>query len=144
LPPAERNKARETNRTLYSIFTGASTEPVLRVPATLNRTKGPAVTGLDLIVGDERLFEYTLDLATPPDRQSAFDRFHALINALKTKYQAVVIDTNPCATFLTRCAVTAADHIVAPVRPEKYSLSGLNLLEYVTRTIRERAVRPDE
>jgi chromosome partitioning protein len=55
-----------------------------------------------------------------------------------------VIDSNPCATFLTRCAVTASDHIVAPVRPEKYSLTGLNMLEQVSREIRGRALRSSE
>jgi chromosome partitioning protein len=56
----------------------------------------------------------------------------------------VIIDSNPCATFLTRLAITTADHIVAPVRPEKYSLTGLNMLEHVVREVRGRALRPSE
>jgi chromosome partitioning protein len=55
-----------------------------------------------------------------------------------------VIDVNPCATFLTRCAIAAADHIVAPVRPEKYSLTGLTMLEQVVRAVRGRPVKPSE
>jgi cellulose biosynthesis protein BcsQ len=41
-------------------------------------------------------------------------------------------------------AITCADHIIAPVRPEKYSLTGLNMLEQVVREVRGRSLRPAE
>jgi chromosome partitioning protein len=149
LSTAERNRLRDSNKTLYSVFAtrGEATiakEDFGKLAAPLNRPQSPRRPKLDLIAGDERLFEFTLDLGSQRDREEAFARFHAMVAMLRKNYQAVVIDTNPCATFLTRCAVTAADHIVAPVRADKYSLAGLNLLEWVTRTIRQRAVRPGE
>lgn len=149
LSTAERNRLRDSNKTLYSVFAtrGEATiakEDFVNLAAPLNRPQNPRRPKLDLIAGDERLFEFTLDLGSQRDREEAFARFHAMVAMLRKRYQAVVIDTNPCATFLTRCAVTAADHIVAPVRADKYSLAGLNLLEWVTRTIRQRAVRPGE
>jgi cellulose biosynthesis protein BcsQ len=149
LSQAERHRRREANQTLYSVFAarGAASiakEDFAALPAPLNRHKNERGPKLDLILGDERLFEFTLDMAGPRDKEEAFARFHALVAGLRKNYDAVVIDTNPCATFLTRCAITAADHIVAPVRPDKYSLSGLNLLEQVTRLIRQRPVTPDE
>jgi chromosome partitioning protein len=110
----------------------------------LNRSKGLGKQRFDLVVGDERLFEFTLDGRTERERADALSRFHDLMSLLRSRYDLVVIDVNPCATFLTRCAVTAADHIVAPVRPEKYSLTGLNMLEQVTREIRGRALKPSE
>jgi chromosome partitioning protein len=64
--------------------------------------------------------------------------------ALRARSDVVVIDANPCATFLTRLAITCSDHIIAPVRPEKYSLTGLNMLELVVREVRGRALRPSE
>ncbi len=78
------------------------------------------------------------------DKAQGFARFHALITMLRAKSEVVVIDANPCATFLTRLAVAAADHIIAPVRPEKYSLTGLNMLEAVVREVRGRPLRPGE
>ena len=63
---------------------------------------------------------------------------------MRARSDAVIIDSNPCATFLTRLAITSADHIVAPVRPEKYSLTGLNMLEHVVREVRGRPLRPSE
>jgi cellulose biosynthesis protein BcsQ len=151
LPPVERNRMREDSQTIYSVFASrgehsAKREAFAAMPAALNRAfarNGPRPR-LDLMVGDERLFEYTLDVKASREKEEAYARFHALIAQLRARYDAVVIDTNPCATFLTRCAVAAADHIVAPVRPEKYSLSGLNMLEWVTRELRERPVKPQE
>lgn len=147
LSPAERNRLRQKNQTIYSVFAarGEAACPrgdFLKLLTPLNRKFG--IGHFDLLAGDDRLFEYTLDLRAPPEKDAAFSRFHALIADLKARYDAVILDTNPCATFLTRCSVTAAEHIVAPVRPEQYSLTGLNLLEFVTRQIRERPVRPAE
>lgn len=151
LAPIERNRMREENRSLYSILSPrgeSSIHPTrfLDCIASLNRSGlGPGARArLDLAPGDDRLFEFTLDAVAPRDKDEAFARFHQFISLLRANYQAVVIDTNPCATFLTRCAITASDHIVAPVRPERYSLSGLSMLEWVTREIRERPLRPQE
>lgn len=143
LSPVERHALRQINQTVYSAFTprGPSSLPLeafSRLPTALNRKLGPG--HFDLVAGDERLFEYTLDLRSLPEKDQSFVRFHALIAELRPRYDVLVIDTNPCATFLTRCAVTSVDHIVAPVKPERYSLTGLNMLEQIARHIRERPV----
>lgn len=150
LPPAERNELRDREATLYGVFAGKGpgTAPraggALRLVTALNRSQNAGGARLDLVCGDERLFEFTMDVRAGRDKDAAFARWSAFIHALRLEYQAVVIDTNPCATFLTRCAISASDHIVAPVRPERYSLSGLSMLEWVTREIRDRPVRPEE
>lgn len=149
LPPEERNRVRADAHTIYSVFIAkgplsAPRDQFARLPLQLNRSKGLGKQRFDLVVGDERLFEFTLDGRTERERADALSRFHDLTSLLRSRYDLVVIDVNPCATFLTRCAVTAADHIVAPVRPEKYSLTGLNMLEQVTREIRGRTLKPSE
>lgn len=149
LSPAERNRLRGANRTIYSVFASrgegaAPREAFASLLTPLNRPGGRERMGFDLLAGDDRLFEFTLDMRAPPEKDAALTRFHALIGVLRARYDVVVIDTNPCATFLTRCAIGAAEHIVAPVRPERYSLTGLNMLELVARQIRERPVRPAE
>ena len=110
----------------------------------LNRVKRGKQPNFELVAGDERLFEFTLDTRSERDKAEAFTRFRALVAALRARSDAVIIDSNPCATFLTRLAITCADHIVAPVRPEKYSLTGLNMLEHVVREVRGRPLRPGE
>jgi cellulose biosynthesis protein BcsQ len=40
----------------------------------------------------------------------------------------VVIDLNPGASFLTEMALNVSSHLLAPVRPDRYSKRGLELL----------------
>jgi len=150
LSPGERHRIRDRNHTLYGILnargdhsTPASDFGAISIP--LNRAKrGAKAPNFELVAGDERLFEFTLDTRPDRDKAEAFTRFRALISALRARSDAVIIDSNPCATFLTRLAITTADHIVAPVRPERYSLTGLNMLEHVVREVRGRPLRPEE
>ena len=150
LPPGERNRIRDRNHTIYGILNPRGDASVPRddiggVAVPLNRARrGARQPNFELISGDERLFEFTLDTRSDRDKAEAFTRFRALITALRARSDAVIIDSNPCATFLTRLAITTADHIVAPVRPEKYSLTGLNMLEHVVREVRGRTLRPGE
>ncbi|MEZ5961283.1 MAG: ParA family protein [Hyphomonadaceae bacterium] len=150
LSPGERNRIRDRNHTLYGILnargehsTPTSDFGAISIP--LNRARrGNKAPNFELVAGDERLFEFTLDTRPDRDKAEAFTRFRALIAALRARSDAVIIDSNPCATFLTRLAITTADHIIAPVRPEKYSLTGLNMLEHVVREVRGRPLRPEE
>ncbi|MBL8547515.1 MAG: AAA family ATPase [Hyphomonadaceae bacterium] len=149
LSPGERHRIRDRNHTLYGILNarGEHSTPEANFGAIsipLNRARGNKGPNFELVAGDERLFEFTLDTRPDRDKAEAFTRFRALIAALRARSDAVIIDSNPCATFLTRLAITTADHIVAPVRPERYSLTGLNMLEHVVREVRGRPLRSDE
>ncbi|MFT3726616.1 MAG: AAA family ATPase [Terricaulis sp.] len=148
LSPGERNRIRDRNHTIYGVVNprGEQSVPLADIggiAAPLNRSKNGKQT-FELVAGDERLFEYTLDTRPERDKAEAFTRFRALIAILRARSDVVVIDSNPCATFLTRLAITQADHIIAPVRPEKYSLTGLNMLEHVVREVRGRPLRSEE
>lgn len=151
LSPGERNRIRDRNHTIYNILNprGEASTPrtdfgAIAVPLNRARRGGGKQPNFELIAGDERLFEFTLDTRADREKAEAFTRFRALVEALRARSDAVVIDSNPCATFLTRLAITTADHIIAPVRPEKYSLTGLNMLEHVVREVRGRPLRPHE
>lgn len=145
LGPAERNRIRDQGKTIYSVLNATDPRGAFdEMAVALNRSKRSKLPRFDLITGDERLFEYTLDTRSDRDKAAAFTRFRHLVQTLRGRFDAVVIDSNPCATFLTRLAITTADHIVAPVRPEKYSLTGLNMLEHVVREVRGRPLRPSE
>ena len=149
LSPGERNRIRDRNHTIYGVLNARGDHSLKLsdfggVAAPLTRIRNARQPTFELVAGDERLFEYTLDTRSERDKAEAFTRFRALISALRARSDAVVIDANPCATFLTRLAITTADHIIAPVRPEKYSLTGLNMLEHVVREVRGRPLRSDE
>ncbi len=148
LSPGERHRIRDRNHTIYNVLNPRGDASLSRndfgaISVPLNRARGKQ-PNFELVAGDERLFEFTLDTRSDRDKAEAFTRFRALIAALRARSDAVVIDSNPCATFLTRLAITCADHIIAPVRPEKYSLTGLNMLEHVVREVRGRSLRPGE
>jgi chromosome partitioning protein len=149
LSPGERNRIRGHNHTLYGVLNPRGEQSLKMadfggIAVPLNRIKRARAPNFELVAGDERLFEFTLDTRSERDKAEAFTRFRALVAALRARSDAVIIDANPCATFLTRLAITTADHIVAPVRPEKYSLTGLNMLEHVVREVRGRPLRPEE
>lgn len=151
LSPGERHRIRDRNHSIYGILNprGEASVPLsdiasIAIPLNRARRGGGKQPNFELIAGDERLFEFTLDTRSDRDKAEAFTRFRALITALRARSDAVIIDSNPCATFLTRLAITTADHIVAPVRPERYSLTGLNMLEHVVREVRGRVLRPGD
>ena len=60
----------------------------------------------------------------------------------RSEYDLIVFDTNPNATFLTRCALEAADRVLAPMHTDIYSLRGVKLLNQVVRTQIPAAKRP--
>jgi len=152
LSPGERHRVRDRNHTLYGVLNPRGDNALnpadfgaIAVPLNRAKTgKEKKRPNFELIAGDERLFEFTLDTRSDSDKAEAFKRFRALVAALRARSDAVIIDSNPCATFLTRLAITTADHIIAPVRPEKYSLTGLNMLEHVVREVRGRPLRSAE
>ena len=90
---------------------------------------GPAGR-LDLISGQFEISKY----AFAPNPQSLAmigANFRRMIDHLRSEYDLIVFDTNPNATFLTRCALEAADRVVAPMHPDVYSLRGIRLLNQV-------------
>lgn len=60
------------------------------------------------------------------------------IDPLKEKYDVIFIDTPPSLGQSVTSASLAADHIIAPLDPEKFSLSGLKVtLEELTGNVSE-------
>lgn len=68
--------------------------------------------------------------------------FQTQIEALRSRYDLIVFDTNPNATFLTECALEAADRVLAPMQPDMYSLRGVRLLNKVMGSLVAPASRP--
>jgi chromosome partitioning protein len=86
---------------------------------------------LDLIPGDFRLVKYSL-MEDSKKLASVKTRFLDFIANAKKEYDVVCIDCNPGSSFLTSCELHACTHILVPVKPDKYSILGLELLyEYL-------------
>lgn len=117
-------------------WTQLSVEPFN--PAKTERIALPILTGedqngrLDLITGQFEISKYAF-----AQNALALDKvktnFLRCIDTLRSEYDLIVFDTNPNATFLTRCALEAADRVLAPMHADVYSLRGVRLLNRVVR-----------
>lgn len=83
---------------------------------------------LDIVLGHFEIVKLSLR-ASPEQREKLVQNFKTFIEQARRTYGMVVIDLNPGASFLTEAALTASTHIVAPVRPDRYSKRGLELLD---------------
>ncbi|MEM1391610.1 MAG: ParA family protein [Pseudomonadota bacterium] len=85
---------------------------------------------LDLISGQFEISKYAF--APSPEALTLVGaNFRKMIDHYRGEYDLIIFDTNPNATFLTRCALEAADRVLAPMHPDIYSLRGVRLLNQV-------------
>ena len=82
---------------------------------------------LDLITGQFEISKYAFATDTAA-LDTIKQNFLRSIDRYRSDYDLIVFDTNPNATFLTRCVLSAADRILAPIHPNIYSLRGVQLL----------------
>ena len=96
---------------------------------------------LDLISGQFEISKYAF--ANDRDALAAIKQsFLRTIDHYRSEYDLIVFDTNPNATFLTRCALEAADRVIAPMHADIYSLRGVRLLNLVIKDQIEAGKRP--
>lgn len=84
-------------------------------------------SSLNLIPGDFRLVKYSL-IRDHDKLDVVQKRFLRFVADARREYGLVCIDCNPSSSFITSCALHACTHILVPVRPDRYSLLGLELL----------------
>lgn len=96
----------------------------------------------DLISGQFEISKYAF--APSPDILSEVQtNFRRILEHYRSNYDLIVFDTNPNATFLSRCAMSAADRILAPMHPDQYSLRGVRLLNDVMKAQLPKADQPE-
>jgi chromosome partitioning protein len=81
-----------------------------------------------LIAGNFELIKYSL-LSDSTKLTAAKARFLTFIASARETYDVVILDCNPSSSFLTRCALEASTDVLIPVRPDKFSLLGVDLLD---------------
>ncbi len=119
-------------------------EPVARDVISHNLLTGEEAPGgrFDLISGQFEISKYAF--APGPESLAVVGaNFRRMIDFYRSEYDLIVFDTNPNATFLTRCALEAADRILTPMHPDVYSLRGVKLLNQVMQEQVSDANRPD-
>jgi chromosome partitioning protein len=129
-----------------SLFTIASTPApapsVGEVALTMRFIKDTTIR-LDLVPGDFGLVKYTLmndEKSLLPIRQ----RFLGFIDECRKEYDLVCIDCNPSSSFLTQCGISSSSHLLVPVRPDRYSILGLELLDQFVNSMASLPKKPEQ
>jgi chromosome partitioning protein len=94
---------------------------------------GPPPARLTLVPGDFELIKFTL---LPDARKSDLvkRRFVQFVQTARSEFDIICIDCNPSSSLLTLCALEACTDLLVPVRPDRYSLEGLDMiLDYIGR-----------
>ena len=82
---------------------------------------------LELLPGDFRLVKYAM-ISNKTKLDSVQKRFLRFLGMARKQYDLICIDCNPSSSFITHCALHACSHLLVPVRPDRYSILGLELL----------------
>lgn len=102
--------------------------------------KSPRVS-LNLIAGDFDLVKYSL-MSDVNQLSAARQRFFYFVEMARADFDLVCIDCNPSSSFLTLCALRACTHVLVPVRPDKYSVLGLEILNDFVQSVPEINPKP--
>lgn len=116
---------------LHDIKTSASPPPKAQeIIHGLRYILSSGIT-LDLLPGDFRLVKYSM-IDNHTKLNLVRKRFLHFIGETRKDYDLICIDCNPSSSFITSCALQACTHLLVPVRPDLYSLLGLeNLNDFV-------------
>ena len=139
---AEYEALKKSRRTVSAIMEQGTTKAGLKVISSSHQSPpsssevikllkyiedtDPRIT-LDIVPGDFDLVKFSL-MEDSAKLKLAKERFQKFIDQVKDEYGLVVLDCNPSSSFLTLCSLAACTHIVVPVRLDKYSVIGLEML----------------
>ena len=82
----------------------------------------------DIVAGDPKLSQLATS-SMPKDVGKAIQGFERFIGQCREQYDCILIDMNPSISTLSKCALAAATHVLSPVKPDSFTLQGLDLLD---------------
>ena len=140
VPQTAYEKHKQENRTILSVMEPPPQTSLFTV--TKNLPPPPALSDvsvllkrmnnnqaeLRLVPGDFSLVKYTL-IDDSKSLVPVKDRFKTFIANARESVDLICIDCNPSSSFMTLCAIETATHLLIPVRPDRFSVLGLELLD---------------
>lgn len=90
------------------------------------------IRGFDLLPGSLDL--YRIDMASGRGKENLLKKY---LKHVEGKYDYVIIDTPPTPSVWMSSALIASNYYVIPVKPDRISLSGIDLLEGVIEETRD-------
>lgn len=140
VPQATYEKYKLDNRTVLSVMEPAPQSSLFTVttslppPPSLNDVSvilkfvQGSTANLRLVPGDFGLVKYSL-VDDSKTLAPVKDRFKTFVANARAEADLVCIDCNPSSSFMTVCALEVATHLLIPVRPDRFSILGLELLD---------------
>jgi chromosome partitioning protein len=114
-------------RCIYDLLLGeASEDEVLMITQ---------VPGLDLIPATINLAGAEIEMVNMENREKLL---RVVLQALRHRYDYILIDCPPSLGLLTLNALTAADNVLIPLQCEYYALEGLGQLLHTIKLVKER------
>jgi chromosome partitioning protein len=95
--------------------------------------------GLDVIPADKNLVAANLDLVDLPEREY---RLLRAIEAIRERYDYILLDCPPALDLLTLNGLVAADSVLIPIQCEFFALEGISQLMDTVDRVRESFTRP--
>lgn len=119
--------------TLYDLWFGSANN--------IQEIITPVNEGLDLICGNLSLTRVEVPLNQKPKREEVLNK---TLQPVLSKYDYIIIDTNPTISTLNMNALVAADHVNVIAETQPYALNGLGLLiEELLQFYDEMGTSPD-
>ncbi|MDQ1094242.1 chromosome partitioning protein [Xanthomonas sacchari] len=129
----------EAEASLFKVTTASSLPPKLDDVAVTVRKMNEAT--LKLVPGDFGLVKYSL-IDDPKALLPVKARFRQFIANTQDESDLVCIDCNPSSSFMTVCSLEVASHVLVPVRPDRFSILGLELLDSFVNDLPTLKVKP--
>lgn len=134
------NKLKDTGKTIATVMEPKPSKSLFQITTNLGPPPLEAEIAsplfnfkaggqsLAIVPGNFDLTKYSLI----EDQQSLLPirkRFLDFVTASRSTRDLICIDCNPSSSFMTLCALMACTHVLIPVRPDRYSILGLQLLD---------------
>ena len=83
---------------------------------------------LDLIPGSFELMKFSM-IDDPNQLGHASNYLTRFLSQARSEYDLIVLDCNPSTSFVTKCALENSTHVLSPVRPDKFSILGVDMVD---------------
>jgi chromosome partitioning protein len=156
IPQTDYESLKAAGRTIFSVMEDSAAPSIFKVsnnlgpPPNLDKVSvrlrrfpntDPEINLL-LVPGDFDLVKYSM-IGDGKVLEPVKTRFLQFIDAARLERDLVCIDCNPSSSFMTICALQAATHVLVPVRPDRYSMLGLRMLNRFISELPQLAKKPE-
>ncbi|MBV7474078.1 ParA family protein [Pseudoxanthomonas sp. PXM05] len=155
LQPATYQVLKASNQTMLSVMESAPNTSLFNVttnsispplPSAVSRqlryfTQSPDID-IRLASGDFGMVKYSLIDGSGGTLAPVRARFSSFIAEAKKDRDVICIDCNPSSTFLTVSALEVATHILVPIKPDRYSVLGLEMLHRFVEQLPNLTTKP--